>query len=48
MRLGLSVSHCSWLWVLDTEHASTGIIRSRKIAGYMKDATNYLVEHYFA
>lgn len=48
MRLGLSISHCPWLWVLDTEHASTGIIRSRKIAGYMKDATNYLVEHYFA
>jgi GT2 family glycosyltransferase len=48
MRLGLSVNHCPWLWVHDTEHASTGIIRSRKIAGYMKDATNYLVEHYFA
>ncbi len=47
-RLRLAVSYCPWLHVLDNEHASTGIIRSRKIAGYMKDATNYLVEHYFA
>ncbi len=47
-RLGLAVGFCPWLYVLDNEHASTGIIRSRKVAGYMKDATNYLVEHYFA
>jgi GT2 family glycosyltransferase len=46
--LGLAVRYCPWLGVLDNEHASTGIIRSRKVAGYMKDATNYLVEHYFA
>jgi GT2 family glycosyltransferase len=46
--LGLAVSYCPWLQILDGEHASTGIIRSRKVAGYMKDATNYLVEHYFA
>jgi len=48
MRLGLAVSHCPWLWVLDHEHASTGVIRSRRIAGYLKDSTNYLVDHYFA
>jgi len=47
-RLGLAISHCPGLYVLDHEHASTGIIRSRTIARYMKDATNYLVEHYFA
>jgi hypothetical protein len=40
--LGLAVSYCPWLRILDNEHASTGIIRSRKVAGYMKDATNYL------
>jgi len=45
--LGLAVSYCPWLQMLDNEHASTGIIRSRKVAGYMRDATNYLVEHYF-
>jgi GT2 family glycosyltransferase len=46
-KLGLFVGHCPSLWVLDNEHASTGIIRSRKVAGYMRDATNYLVESYF-
>jgi len=47
-KLGLLIVHCPRLWVLDHEHASTGTIRSRKVAGYMKDATDYLVEHYFA
>jgi hypothetical protein len=47
-RLGLAVRYCPWLRILDSEHASTGIIRSREVAGYMKEATNYLVEHYFA
>ena len=45
---GLMVMHCPVLSVLDKEHASTGIIRSRRVAGYMKDATNYLLENYFA
>lgn len=47
-RVGLTVRYCPWLRILDSEHASTGIIRSRRVAGYMKDATTYLVEHYFA
>jgi GT2 family glycosyltransferase len=47
-RLGLAVRYCPRLRILDSEHASTGIIRSREVAGYMKAATNYLVEHYFA
>jgi GT2 family glycosyltransferase len=46
-RLGLGVIHCPSLVVFDSEHASTGIVRSRKIAGYMKEATNHLIEHYF-
>jgi hypothetical protein len=33
---------CPWLGILDNEHAFTAIIRSRKVAGYMKDETNYL------
>ena len=46
-RLGLLVAHCPELWVLDLEHASTGILRSRKIAKHVKEATNYLVKAYF-
>jgi GT2 family glycosyltransferase len=48
-KLGLSVVHCPQLWVFDNEHASTkGAMRSRKVAGYMNEATRYLVQEYFA
>lgn len=47
-RLGLLVAHCPQLWIYDNEHASTGIIRNRKIARYMTEATRYLVSNYFA
>lgn len=48
-QLGLSVVHCPQLWVFDKEHASTGgAMRSRKIAGYMNQATRYLLQKYFA
>lgn len=48
-QLGLSVVHCPQLWVFDKEHASTGgALRSRKVARYMKEATDYLVQNYFA
>jgi GT2 family glycosyltransferase len=47
-RLGLLVGYCPELRVIDSEHASTGIIRSRRIARHMKDATDYLVHNYFA
>jgi GT2 family glycosyltransferase len=47
--LGLSVVHCPQLWVFDKEHASTGgAMRSRKVAGFMNEATQYLAEKYFA
>lgn len=47
-QLGLSVVHCPQLWVFDKEHASTGgATRSRKVAGYMNEATQYLVQKYF-
>jgi GT2 family glycosyltransferase len=48
-QLGLSVVHCPQLWVFDKEHASTGgVTRSRKVAGYMNEATQYLAQKYFA
>jgi len=48
-ELGLSVVHCPQLWVFDKEHASTGgALRSRRVAGYMNEATQYLVQKYFA
>ncbi len=46
-KLGLTVGYCPQLWVLDNEHASTGIIRSRKTATYLKEATRYLAETFF-
>jgi len=47
-KLGLVVQYCPQLRVCDEEHASTGIIRSRLVARHLKDATDYLVENYFA
>lgn len=48
-QLGLLVVHCPQLWVFDKEHASTGgALRSRRVAGYMNEATRYLVQKYFA
>jgi GT2 family glycosyltransferase len=48
-QLGLLVVHCPQLWVLDKEHRSTGgALKSRRVAGYMNEATRYLVQKYFA
>lgn len=48
-QLGLSVVYWPQLWVFDKEHASTGgATRSRKVAGYMNEATRYLAQKYFA
>jgi GT2 family glycosyltransferase len=48
-QLGLLVVHCPQLWVFDKEHASTGgALRSRRVAGYMNEATRYLAQKYFA
>jgi GT2 family glycosyltransferase len=48
-QLGLSTIHFPRLWVFDREHASTkGALRSRKVAGYMNEATQYLLQRYFA
>ncbi len=46
-KLGLSVVYFPKSWVMDDEHASTGIIRSRRIARYMSESTTYLVERYW-
>jgi len=47
-RLGLAVVHYPRCRVLDEEHASTGILRSRRIVRLMSESTDYLLHTHFA
>ena len=46
-QLNLSVVYDPSLIVVHEEHASTGVVRSRKIGKYMKDANLNLYKHFF-
>ena len=46
-QLNLSVVYDPSLMVVHEEHASTGVVRSKKIGKYMKDANLSLYRHYF-
>ena len=47
MKLNLVTVYEPQLHVSDFEHASTGFFYSKKIAGYMKQSTLDIIEHYY-
>ena len=47
MKLNLKILYYPKLKVIDYEHASTGIIRSKRIASYFKESMNFIVDQYF-
>jgi len=47
-KLDLKIIYYPKLRILDYEHASTGIIKSKRIVSYFKDSINFIVDQYFS
>ena len=47
-KLDLKIIYYPKLRILDHEHASTGLIRSKKIASYFRNSMNFIVDQYFS
>jgi GT2 family glycosyltransferase len=47
-KLDLKIIYYFKLKILDYEHASTGIIKNKRMVGYFKDSINIIVDQYFS